>query len=365
MVCVTSISYISFKGKIIDSHAHVGSHDGTTYSKSDLDVFIKSELPNKDTVEKMLVSDLDVLHSAKDEYEGNKAVLEMFKDSSKYELFASTNPKDGNVDNIKKLFKENPDRFIGLKFHPDIQQLDLSDKRYEPYMNFAEKNKLPCIFHSQVNVLNDGKINSAQMHISDPENIYNLAKRYPKTPVVMAHMGAGFNEAHDKAIDILVKSVENGDANLYADISWVDIDAGVENGHKSKEHIIKAIKRLKGIGDENWKYGDQSYRLMFGTDAPLARFKGENPNDSIRNYTEFIEDIKHSIRADKDLAADSEKIIEDLFYNNAKKLYLTPKKKSSMWAKIWIISSIAVIVSAIGLYLRSQNYNIQNNRKSV
>ena len=311
---VHSSAKIIFLGKIIDSHAHVGSHDNINYTKNDLDVFIKSELPNKDTVEKILVSDLDVLHSAKDEYEGNKAAIEIFKDASKYELFASCNPKYGNIKNIEKLFKENPNKFIGLKFHSDIQQLDLSDVKYKPYMEFAQKNNLPCLFHSQVNILNN------QIHISDPESIYNLAKKYPKVPIVMAHMGAGGNEAHDKAIDILVKSIQNGDGNLYADISWVDIDAG------NKDHIVKAIKRLKGINDSTWKYGDQSHRLMFGTDAPLVRFKNNNPQEAVNTYTAFIEDIKHAIKTDKDLSKDAEKIIDDLFYNNAKKLYLTAKK---------------------------------------
>ncbi len=318
---VIRISSLNFLGKIIDSHTHVGTHDGGNYTKQDLDIFVKSELPNKDTIEKMFVSDLDVLHSKKNEYEGNKAILQRFKDSSEYEFFAACNPKDGDVKNIKKLFKEYPNKFIGLKFHSDIQQLDLSDKRYEPYMEFAQKNNIPCLFHSQVNVMHNGKINPNQMHISDPESIYNLAKKYPKVPVVLAHMGAGFDESHDKAIDVIVKSIKDGDANLYADISWVDIDAG------NKDHVVKAIKRLKGINDSTWKYGDQSHRLMFGTDAPLARFKNNNSKESISNYTRFIEDIKQAIKTDKDLSKDSENIIDDLFYNNAKKLYLTSSKK--------------------------------------
>lgn len=104
----------------------------------------------------------------------------------------------------------------------------------------------------------------------------------------------------------------------YADVSWVDID-------NAQTHIVKAIKRLKGIGEKDWKYGDQSYRLMFGTDAPLARFQGEG--DVRTTYSNFVDKIKTSIRNDKDLQPEAEKIIEDLFYNNAKKLYLSGKKK--------------------------------------
>lgn len=314
---VTKISSINFMSKIIDSHAHIGKLGDKIYSKQDLDVFVKSELPNNDIVEKMIVSDLDVLTGVKHEYEGNKQILEVFKNNNKYSLIASCNPQNGNIDNIKKLFSEEPQVFVGLKFHPDIQNLDLSSEKYVPYMKFASEKNLPCLFHTQVDLLDGGRINPNIKHISDPENIYSVAKKHPNIPIVMAHMGAGWNEAHDKAIDVLIESIRKGDANLYADVSWVDID----NTHT---HIVKAIKRLKGIGEKDWKFGDQSYRLMFGTDAPLARFQNK---DAKEIYASYIEAIKSSIRNDKDLKFEAEKIIDDLFYNNANKLYQVSKKK--------------------------------------
>ena len=335
---INSVCSIGFKQRIIDSHAHVGNHDKKRYQKSDLDVFVKSELPNKDTVEKMIVSDLDVLHGLKGELEGNKATLEAFKNNNNYALLASCNPKNGDVKNIKQLFKENPKSFVGLKFHSDIQQLELTNKKYEPYLEFASKKKLPCLFHSQVELLEGGKVNPSIKHIADPESIYALAKKYPKTPIVMAHLGAGWNESHDKAINILVESIKKGDANLYADVSWVDID----NSHT---HIVKAIKRLKGIGEKEWTYGDQSYRLMFGTDAPIDRFKKE---DSRKIYSDFVDKIKEFIRKDKDLKNDAEKIIDDLFYKNAENLYLSKKKTPKNYKKFLALGIVAVI--GIGIY---------------
>lgn len=339
MMHVTKISMINFMGKIIDSHAHVGKHEQGRYLKSDLDIFVKSELPNKDTVEKMIVSDLDVLHGIKNEFEGNKLTLETFKNNDKYALLASCNPNEGEISNIKKLFKEYSKGFVGLKFHSDIQQLDLSSKKYEPYLEFASEKKLPCLFHSQVALLEGGKLNQNIKHIADPELIYNLAKKYPKTPIVMAHLGAGWNEAHDKAINVLVESIKKGDANLYADVSWVDID----NSHT---HIVKAIKRLKGIGEKGWIYGDQTHRLMFGTDAPIDRFKKD---DSRKIYSDFVDKIKEAIRNDKDLKPEAEKIIDDLFYNNAKNLYLSKKKESSKSYKKFLALGIVAVIG-IGIY---------------
>ena len=310
---------IFFRGKIIDAHTHIGYHDNQLLTKSDLDVFVKSKLPNDDNIEKMLVSDIDVLHGVKDEYNGNKDALKIFESDKNYALFASCNPKQGNIKNIINLFSNN-DNFIGLKFHPQIQELELTDPKYIPYLEFANKNKIPCLFHTQVDLTSEGKLEKSVNKFSDPQIIYDIAKKYKDTPVVMAHMGAGWKEAHDKAIDILVNSVKNGDANLYADISWVDIDSG------NKNHIVKAIKALKGISKPNWEFGDQSHRLMFGTDSPLARFKpDENPN-ALKCYNSFVEDIKNAIRKDKDLAKEAEQIIGDLFYNNAKKLYLSASR---------------------------------------
>ena len=146
---------------------------------------------------------------------------------------------------------------------------------------------------------------------------------------------------------------KKGDANLYADISWVDID-------EPQEHIVKAIKRLKGIGEKDWRFCDQSFRLMFGSDAPLARFKG---NDALNIYTDFIERIKSSIKNDKDLKSDANSIIDDLFYNNAKKLYLTNKKKSDFSKnKILIASAVIVFASLIGAFVKRAN-RAQNTAK--
>ena len=270
---ITKITQVSFMRKIIDSHAHIGQHEGYKLTKDNLDIFVKEPLPNNDTVNKVIVSDLDILKSLKDEYNGNKDLIKIFEGDENYALMASCSPKTGNSENIKKLFRENKNVFVGLKFHPVFQDLPLDSIKYEPYMKFAEKMNIPCLFHTEVITDGKGKL-VKDISISDPDYIYKLSKIFKTTPVVMAHLGAGWGEAHDKAINILIESIKNGDANLYADISWVDIDTkALKNGAPGpKEHIISAIKKLKGINDSSWCYGDQSFRLMFGTDIPLGRF---------------------------------------------------------------------------------------------
>ena len=354
---VSAINPISFRAKIIDAHAHIGKHEGVIYEKSGLDVFTKTPLPNSDNVVTMLVSSLDVIHSEKSELVGNRALLSEISSCPQYRAFAACSPRDGNVANIKTLFKENPNVFIGLKFHPSVQNLPLNDPKYIPYLNFASKHNIPCLFHTAVDVDNQfGKLIQGTVNISDPAKVYELAKKYPKTPFVMAHMGAGWNEAHDKAIEVLVNSIKNGDANLYADISWVNID-------HSKNHIIKAIKSLKGVGQEGWEFGDQSFRLIFGTDAPLDRFSS---NEAREIYSKYIEDIKAAIRNDVDLKSEAEAIIDNLFHNNAQKLYLQAKDKKIHSSKVLIAMSIpllALLTSGI-IYLnkRMKQHNSKLNK---
>lgn len=382
----TKFNQINFGLNIIDMHTHIGTHKNKAHIKPNLDIFTKQPLPNNDVVELMIVSDMDTFKGhGLDEYEGNKKALQTFKGDKSYAMLAGCAPHSGDVSHIERLMQEFPDSFIGLKFHPNDASLPVTDPKYKPYFEYARKNKLPCLFHSHINVddhgrifkLPDGSFDRAKADkFSDPELIYKAAKKYKDTPFIIAHLGSAWNESHDRAIDILVESVRKGDANLYADISWVDIDAKpVVDGVSPKDHIVKVIKKLKGIGDPTWDKGDQSFRLMFGTDAPLSRFYKE---DSARNhYTKFVDEIKAAIRGDKDLAKDAEKIIEDLFYNNAKKLFfnkkvteaatqITDATKKSGGGYGKIIGGIAAAVAVLGggaYALHNKNSKNNNNSK--
>ncbi len=341
---ITSLnSKLNFRMNIIDMHTHLGHHMKSCSTKEQLDVFIRQPLPNNDTVEYMIVSDTDSFKGQGiSEYDANKKALEELGGDASYRLMAGCAPHNGSVDQIKKIVDEHPSEFIGLKFHPKDASLPPLAPEYKPYFDYADEKGFPCLFHTHVPVDSEGKLlrnadgsldKTKLSQTCDPQLIYEAAKKHPKTPFIMAHLGAGWNESHDRAIDVLVESVKKGDANLYADISWVDI--GLEGSQPPKKtHIVKAIKSLMGIGDATWDKGDQSFRLMFGTDAPIARFAtGENnrTNDYVRNqYSNFVDDIKNAIREDADLKPHANEIIENIFYNNAKKLFKLPDKNNTV-----------------------------------
>lgn len=362
------LNNISFTGKIIDAHVHSGNwwRNGNLYDHTkDIDLFSKEPLPNGDTVEKVLVSNLDCMvrtnntqepiHFMSDEIEGNIKLAQLAKQNNKLLPLATCQPNFGTVDNIKKLFSDNPNVFYGLKFHPEQLNLPANSALCNPYMEFAQKNDLPCLFHS------GQTFDSAQgvaTKVSKPAQIYELAKRFPKVPVIMAHLGGNEGENTLFATKLIIESVTKNNSKLYADISWVDCD----NPQKSTlSQVIKLLKENNALD-----------RIMFGTDAPLGRFGllGENNTPPKEAYVNNINNIKKMIK--RDFGKESEEIINKIFYENAQNLYLKKLwKNNNTHEKItkFFKSKTGLIVSA-GLVLLSgitcfSLQKIQTNKSQI
>lgn len=345
---LSPINSLSFNARIIDSHVHTGHWDnpsGASYLIKDVFEATNSILPQGDTVEKVIVSNLDCAKAGEnglpllDELKGNRNLLNEIKDVKEAFPLAFCDPKNGNVQNIETLFKENEGKFIGLKFHPDSHKIMASDSAFDSYLKFAQNEKIPCLFHCGINRKpNSPEFVDSALRFSSPDEVYKAAKKIPDTPVIMAHMGAGGRRVHEDALDAMLESIENGDAKLYADISWVDINT--PDG--KKPNLIRAIKRLR-----NTSKGDMTDRLLFGTDAPIAEF---SKND--KTYSNFVQEIKDAIKSDKELANDADEIIDKIFYKNAQEVFFDkkwaqPTKKGISKTKIAAI--VAGSVVAIGL----------------
>lgn len=322
MMKLNHISNISFKGKIIDAHAHIGEWCGANYLMEDMDKFVRSSLSNGDTVEKVVISNLSCMDNGGtlDEIVGNKEMLSVVGNNSKYAPLAVCQPHKGSVDNIKQLFAEAEEKFFGLKFHPDGHKLIASDDAYLPYLKFAEDKKLPCIFHSGIAYKpNSSEFVDVAKRYSSPEEIYAIAKKAPKAPIVLAHMGAGGEKVHKIALKTLVESIENGDATLFADISWVDCN------DPNKPNIIQAIKDLKSTSK-----GDMTSRLLFGSDAPIGEFStgiidvasGKQLTGQ-QYYEKTVVDIKSAIK--KHFPDEAEELTDKIFYKNADELFFKGK----------------------------------------
>lgn len=314
---LNNISSIKFCSKIIDAHVHVGNWSENGLARdytNDVDVFIKSALDNGDTIETVIVSNLDCMTRKdggfySDETVGNKRLLELAAKNPKIAPLATCQPGYGDVENIRKLVKENPGKFVGLKFHPEQLNIPANDCRYNAYMDFAKEMKLPCLFHSARTfdvTYPDGSVGKAS-EFSNPMQIYELARKYKNVPVVCAHWGGDGEANLNFTTKCIIDSIKKKDANLYADISWVDCD----NPQKPNiKNIIQQFKTENGVD-----------KILFGTDAPLGRFKSK------QEYEKTINDIKAMIK--REFPNEADDIIDKIFYSNAKKIFLSKENSSS------------------------------------
>lgn len=378
---ISNITTVNFTGNY-DIHVHTGRWWGKASQNTNGAVELSPgnyralrdfgpvdtlEIANKlitnpdDKIEKMFVSNLDCMvrnHPVikessltdngtpflQNEIDGNLALLSKYRRNKNYVLYAVCQPGYGNVSNIEQVFRKGPKKFKGLKFHPKQLDIPADAKCYDEYMDFAQKKNLPCLFHSQVNV--DYQVPGGRLvedmtlwDKSDPEFIYRLAKRHPSVPVILAHTGAGGTLAHNKAIEVLLNSIDKKDANLYCDISWVDFENGLPADKPGS--VIDLIKKLKERNALD--------RLMFGTDSPLgcygeAEIPGLKPEKA---YKLTVEKLKNAIRMNFD--TDSEKIISKIFYENARDLFFGADNVQS--AKKGIKKSHKIIGGIISAFI--------------
>lgn len=304
-------SNLNFKGKIIDAHVHCGQWNYDKFPCNDIIEFFSKKFNNgKDYVDRVIISNLDCIKNGKnnkplkDEINGNLLLLKAAIKNKKFIPFVVCQPGHGSAENIEILLKKYPDIIKGLKFHPACLDLAANDVRYIPYMKLAEKYNKPCLFHSEV--LSDETGNILRNGVSDPDFIYETAKQFPDVPVILGHMGLGGDKAHKVGINTLLKSIENDDAKLYADLAWVDWD------NPTKPNIIYVIDKLLHTSK-----GDMTNRLLFGTDAPLGVF-GEKALKQNGAYDANIRNIKNAIK--NNFGDDANKLISRIFYRNSKKL---------------------------------------------
>lgn len=271
--------------KIIDMHTHIGSWKPKNKYFEVQNLLSSFQNVN---VEAFCVSNLDIIDCCGadnmpvlDEIKGNEKLLDVFQDNPKARLLLVYESQYGNAFNIEFLLEKYPDKFCGLKLHPECHKTPANSPLYDPYLTVAEKYNLPCLFHS-------GDVKSPY---SSPKLIYELAKRHPSVSVVLGHLSTGGMSAKKTALKIINASINTNNSKVFADISWCDIPS-----------ILNSINKLSPCYD----------RLMFGSDAPLGIY-----SDS-EKYLQFVTNIKNVIELE---FSDKEDILEKIFFKNAQKLF--------------------------------------------
>ena len=85
--------------------------------------------------------------------------------------YVSASPYYSQTEEFEKYFK-NPN-MLGIKIHALCQETEIDDERYAPAYEFANKNKLPVLFHTW----NDWEV----------EKVISVAKKYPDASLIIGH----------------------------------------------------------------------------------------------------------------------------------------------------------------------------------
>ena len=133
------------------------------------------------------------------------------------------------------------DGLCGLKLHPDIQGVDINDKRLYPAYDYLCQNHLPLCLH-----MGDDR---PAFQFSAPEKLLALLRDFPHLRVLAAHFG-GYREA-EHAAEVLYQEKE-----LFFDTS------------STLRYLPpQTAKRLL------WRMDPD--RICFGTDYPVFRLDEE------------------------------------------------------------------------------------------
>lgn len=274
---------------IIDSHVHYGKNSPWGDFSPEFLLNIMGE-----EIDFAICSNLEGLYS-KNEFDCNMDMLEVTRKHPKLKALAVCEPNISKDESIIRSFLENHSEFIGLKLHPECMKLPADSEKYDKYLKLAQEFKKPCLYHS-------GHVKS---RFSSPELIYKKAKEFPDVPIILGHLSTGPKSSHDRAIEILIESIEKENANLYADVSW--IDSSFTELNENINDTLYLIEKLRSTSK-----GDFTHRIMWASDAPVGDI---NQDRSL--YLKNLEIFKHCILKH----FNDEELLENLLCNNAKKLY--------------------------------------------
>lgn len=144
---------------------------------------------------------------------------------------------------------------IGVKFHSAFENSPVTNEDYAPIIEFLNENNSIILVHCGRYKDGNKESNSSYLHGID------LAKKYTKLKVILAHMGGNDSSIVKKAVNDS-KEIKN----IFFDTSGISTPFRIEYA-------------VKKIGPE---------RVLFGSDYPWCSFRGNyyNALDSILNKEE-------------------------------------------------------------------------------
>jgi predicted TIM-barrel fold metal-dependent hydrolase len=127
-----------------------------------------------------------------------------------------------------KRVEDNPDVFVGFKFHGDSYQVPLSDPRHQPYWEYADHHRLLVLSHTWGRSPNDG-----------PDEVEKILRKYPNLVFIAGH---GFHDEWQRAPAL---------ARAYPHL-YLELTAVLDNRGQLDMFVREAGSR----------------KILFGTDLP-------------------------------------------------------------------------------------------------
>jgi len=209
---------------VIDCHAHYGPYQGIFFPNVTAEAMVN-------TMDRCGVTcTISAGHAALvDPARGNAEMAEVIaRHADRFRGYLGLNPN--YADNLRDELARFDDLggFVGLKFLSDYHKYPITGGNYVPAMEFAAERALPILMHTWGGSAFDS-----------PQQVAELASRYPTVPLLMGHSGHGDWAGAMKTA--------NEHPNTYLELCAAYSNRGV----------IDAFCREVG-----------SERVLFGTDLP-------------------------------------------------------------------------------------------------
>jgi len=201
--------------------------------------------------------------------------------------FAVLNPHEarGSLEMLRYAIEDL--KLKGVKLHPTLQSFYPNDCKLFEIYEYACEKKIPILFHT------GASLPSHTDHFSRPIFVDEVAARYPKLRIILAHIGRPW---YLEAAMLMRKH-----ANVYADIS---ANVGRSGGAALLEIVLLTVKIYSGAMD----------RILFGSDFPVYQ-----PGEMLSLFAQASEGIIADVLK---LPKLTETEIKGILGENAKRLLL-------------------------------------------
>jgi len=143
-------------------------------------------------------------------------------------------------------------RFVGLKFHPFIQDFDPADERMMEVYGLMEEYRRPVFIHTGFDEFYRKKLPAQRME--------TILERFPNLPLVLSHVFFPDFRGAERVMERF-PGVYLDATNVFGALRMFGDAANGEAGRRSTEELSNIFRELLG------RFG---HRTMFGSDHPAG-----------------------------------------------------------------------------------------------